>query len=1004
VCPAADVLATFVAGELSAAEVEALELHLGECSACLAAVAHLGGPADDPDPTLAPGALVDRYQILGLVGRGAFGRVYAAYDPVLDRKVALKLTRLRRVEDEERFLREARAMAGLSSPHVVAVHDVGRVDGALFTAMELVTGQTLRAWLAAEPRPPAAIVAAFVQAGRGLAEAHAAGIVHRDFKPENVLVHANGRVAVTDFGLARGKPSADVLAEAPGGRAAVNSTLTVEGALIGTPRYMSPEGLRREPVDARSDLFAFCVALYEAVFGEAPFPARTIPELLDAIGRGARVSRDSRVPRHVRDAILAGLSADPARRPRDLPALLRALEHDPQRARTRAIVAGALAVAVIASVGAVVVARPAASRSSTCEQRAHDLVTDVWGPERRAALRAGIEGSTSPLRHDVAGRVTQALGRYAGVWREAWIEACEAGERERQPTKLVASRLACLEQRHRRWSSLVTSLTAPDPQAIIHASSASYALPSVAACADPRQLTEAPLADARTVEAARAIERAQVAADLGQTEVGLAALAAPLALARARADRELEAKALLVEGDLRRAVDPRSAEPALHAAAIAASAIGRLDLEAAAKVMLVQTLAHSQLRLAEIERASQYAAAAATRLGDPMVLADYAYARSLAEWAIGGAERSLPFELATLASQLLVWGPDHPRIAEAENVIAASLVELERVEASVPLQRAALAIRERLQGPDHPEALNARGNLAFALAELGQIDEARSLQEAVAAGRARLFGPDYYLLDETWIRLARLYQWELGRADDALAAARRAVAIDARAFGDDAPEGVTGVALLARILAARGALGEADQHSARALRIAERELPPAHLIVRGALATRGDVLERMDRCADATPLLDRLEALSRDRMSGRGELVIGLHARARCAVRQGDHATAETVLRRALAIREQARGSSSPMIADALVELATFYRRRGRVADARAMAERAVAVRDRVPGVVQARARFERAQTWWLDDPAAARAEAERAAAVLGARPPMPLRREIEQWLAAHAP
>ncbi|HVK88609.1 MAG TPA: serine/threonine-protein kinase [Kofleriaceae bacterium] len=940
-CPPADVVAAFAAGGLARHEVDALETHLGTCSRCAATVAHLGRSTQlgaATGPLLPPGTAIDRYQILSVVGRGAFGRVYAAYDPKLDRRIALKLIRGSDTE-EAMLLREARAMAGLSSPHVVAVHDAGIVDGFLFIAMEFVDGQTLREWLAERTRPADEIIAAFVQAGRGLAAAHAANIIHRDFKPENVLVDTSGRVAVTDFGLAH---ASDEHAR--------------PDALVGTPRYMAPEGLRNQPVDARSDVYALCVSLYEALYATHPFPAGSVPELLAAIQRGIKPPRDPRVPRHVRDALLAGLAEDPAARAPSMAVLLRALERTPRRwiawAAAGGVAASALAIVAVSR-------DDAASIEVTCARDARARVDEIWSAKRRAELRAGIERAASPLAHDVAERLDLVLDRYARAWEHESTRACVIERSPEEPgvAATVASRGACLDRLRARWASLVDTLRTPDEVAIIHASSASYALPAVDVCGPGRYL--AGVSSGVDASARAAIAKAQVLADLGHTDDGLAELAGPLRLAAERGDRELEAEAKLVQGDLERAIAPHQAEAPLHAAAIAASEVGRLDLEAAAKVLLVETLAHSQLRLEESARATEYAQAVVRRLAEPTLVAELAYARGLAEWSIGGAERSLPYELATLAIQSVVRGADHPKLAEALNAVAVSLVELEHVAGSIAIQERALRMREQLQGAEHPEALNARGNLAFALAETGRIDEAVAMQEAVAAGRARLLGDDYFLLDETYLRLARLYQWELGRSDDALAAARKARAIDEKAFGADGPEGIASLSTLARVLAARSELAEADVASERALAIAGRALPPTHLIARGALATRADVLARMDRCGEATALVEQLERDSRPMMSGRGELVFGLHALARCADHTGDPARAEQALLRALAIRERSRGPTSPMLADALVELAAFYRAHGRAADALASAERAAAVRTHVPGVLRARAEHE---------------------------------------------
>src|SRR5690606_1441989 len=243
------------------------------------------------------GATIGRYVVLAPLGRGAMGTVLAALDPELDRKVALKvLHETARGGDRARLQREAQALARLSHPNVMILHDVGTwVDPAggrhVFLAMELVVGHTLSDWLASAPRSVDAIVAVFAQAGRGLAAAHAAGLVHRDFKPHNVLVGSDGRVRVTDFGLARSfgeDTRPPITVDTHTGpislpELALHETLTRTGEWVGTPAYMAPEQLQGGAADPRADQFAFCVALYEALHGQRPFAGRTPGEILEAI-------------------------------------------------------------------------------------------------------------------------------------------------------------------------------------------------------------------------------------------------------------------------------------------------------------------------------------------------------------------------------------------------------------------------------------------------------------------------------------------------------------------------------------------------------------------------------------------------------------------------------------------------------------------------------------------------------------------------------------------------
>jgi serine/threonine protein kinase len=297
----------FAAGTLPAQERAALDVHLAQCSVCFEVVSALargsnpglatpGNSLEQPAPTLARGTAVGRYLVLDPLGAGGMGVVYAAYDPELDRKIAIKLlapsvAHGSSSSEGQRLQREARALARLSHPNVVAVYDVGIASAQVFVAMELVEGQTLGAWLSAEPRTWQQVVRCFVDAGRGLAAAHAVGLVHRDFKPDNVLVGRDGKVRVSDFGLARatqpmpgegpsqqeGTASASSVPGHEGRSGPQDGSLT--GARAGTPRYMAPEQWLGAATGPWTDQFSFCVALWEALYGELPF-AGTTPDAL----------------------------------------------------------------------------------------------------------------------------------------------------------------------------------------------------------------------------------------------------------------------------------------------------------------------------------------------------------------------------------------------------------------------------------------------------------------------------------------------------------------------------------------------------------------------------------------------------------------------------------------------------------------------------------------------------------------------------------------------------
>ncbi|HEX4621842.1 MAG TPA: serine/threonine-protein kinase, partial [Myxococcaceae bacterium] len=298
--PPDEEIRQYVEGEPPLENAQALAAHFVECADCsrkrdlalasfgtllsgVEMTAHPKAPEADPAPPpkldgpLATGTAVGRYTILDRIGSGGMGVVYSAYDPKLDRRVALKFfttdTRRRHPSLQTRFMREAQAMAHLSHPNVVAVHDVGTIGEDVFIAMELVNGRDLCAWLKEKNRTWREVVEVMVAAGRGLAAAHTVGLVHRDIKPSNILVGNDGRARVMDFGLARnveGREDSD--SDERGGRtSALDKTLTAKGAVMGTPQYMAPEQRVGSPVDARADQLAFAATLYRALFDKLPF-------------------------------------------------------------------------------------------------------------------------------------------------------------------------------------------------------------------------------------------------------------------------------------------------------------------------------------------------------------------------------------------------------------------------------------------------------------------------------------------------------------------------------------------------------------------------------------------------------------------------------------------------------------------------------------------------------------------------------------------------------------
>ena len=383
-CPDESDLVAFADGLLDGAARDTMAAHLDDCEDCATLVAvavRRTAPAAASDATLPRGFTLGRYIVVDRLGEGGLGVVYSAYDPQLDRRIAVKVLKQ---AANARFEQEAKALARVAHPNVVAVYDAGVAEGHAFIAMELVDGVTLRAWLAATPRTWPEIRDVFVAAGRGLQAVHDAGLVHRDFKPGNVLVAADERVRVLDFGLAR---LTDGRREPPLSDASVGARsdgITPSGYVLGTPAYISPEQVEGGAVDSQTDQFSFAVALYEALFGVRPFPADDLRTRSEAVRRQelAPSRSDLRVPARLREAVLRGLAADPGDRYAAMAEFIDALSFDaPARRRLRSSL---LALALI-GVGAVGAAAYLRQQPSDAELEAVRALRDQ---AREAAARS----------------------------------------------------------------------------------------------------------------------------------------------------------------------------------------------------------------------------------------------------------------------------------------------------------------------------------------------------------------------------------------------------------------------------------------------------------------------------------------------------------------------------------------------------------------------------------------------------------------------------------------
>jgi tetratricopeptide (TPR) repeat protein/predicted Ser/Thr protein kinase len=422
------------------------------------------------------------------------GVVYRAFDPELDRPVALKLLHGRGRRGTDHLLAEAQAMARLTHPNVITVYDVGLFRDQLFVAMEFLEGETLRRWQSVE-RNIDEILRVYVAAARGLSSAHEAGLVHRDFKPDNVMVGTDGRVVVLDFGLARLSTTVEAdsaSSRSTRGNSTNNSSVALgtqtEASHVGTPAYMSPEQHLGHVVDHRSDQFSFCVALYEGVYGEPPFGGSTAMERSLAVLDGAPPDPPRRVAtRRVRAALLRGLSRDPAARYVSMDQLATAL------LPTRRIAPWA-ALALL-SIGGALLLPQLADETKTCTG-APERVAAVWTSERATRLRSDLTEVDSGLHGEVGERLFDSLRGWGEGWSNAHREACEATVLlNEQSPQMLDRRMACLDRALLGFDEALVVLDESGEGLPTQAPRVVAGLPSLSSCSDRTGLDTSPSTD-----------------------------------------------------------------------------------------------------------------------------------------------------------------------------------------------------------------------------------------------------------------------------------------------------------------------------------------------------------------------------------------------------------------------------------------------------------------------------------------------------------------------------
>ncbi|MCA9653759.1 MAG: serine/threonine protein kinase [Myxococcales bacterium] len=734
-----------------------------------------------------------RYIVLDVLGIGGMGYVCTAYDPKLDRKVAIKLLRERYRDDrrsttgQARLVREAQALAKLTHPNIVTVHDVDTHDGQIYMAMEYVDGESIEQWLK-KPRPWREIVDVFIAAARGLAAAHGAGITHRDFKPSNVLLGRDGRVLVVDFGLAKSERGPDSVAPVPLGDArgvmeVIGSTqdakLTQAGRTVGTPAYMAPEQFLGLGADIKTDQFSFGVSLYEALYGDLPFPDTSGDELVEMAGSGRVLEPpETVVPSWVFKVVQRTLQPHPEDRYPSMHEVIAALQADPARRRRRLLMGGTGGV-LVGLVGALLFMGRAAEPEDQVCRGAETHMRGVWSPDQAERVREAFAATGKPFAGFAWDAVSRGLDDYGHRWVELHTQVCEATNvRREQSAALMDVRMSCLERGRQEVRALVDLFAEADDEVVEKAADAVQDLWDIERCAsvqeDATAVTDPVMAAGvqeldgfqariraldRTGKLDRALETAELALQRAKEVGHEPSLAwAQYNAARLRYSRAPDKAA--VRDDLVEAIAlaGRTQQPELEARAWAklmALESGPLDhpdvaLTLRLPAQLAADRSNDDLAQAELHRTTGMVLA---RSGDlEGGLEEMQKAREAFEshygpryhgvavlWINIGAvhgqlernEDALRAFDQAIAIVRQNAGPDHPWLAAALLNRGSALKAEQDYERAYQSYEQALRIYQGIFPADDRRVLRTRTGMAQALRNLGRLEEARAELEAI---------------------------------------------------------------------------------------------------------------------------------------------------------------------------------------------------------------------------------------------------------------------------------
>lgn len=945
-CTTDDDLAALCQGGLGKEARERTTAHLDVCAICRQLVGMLAMTGnwlvaeghDAPVPLKQnsqlkeEGGQVGRYPILRRIGQGGMGTVYLGYDAELDRSVAIKLLKTKAGNDDgernARLRKEGVALAKLSHPNVVGVYDVGSWHGGSYVVMEHVAGCDLKSWLAHEPRIQIEIVSLFLKVAQGLAAAHEAGLVHRDVKPSNILLGENGRVCITDFGLARVVDEEQTLA-GEGALDAESVDVTGTGTVLGTPTYMAPEQHRAQAADARSDQFSFCVTLYKALYGTSPFQGDTGAALAEAkiLGKLAEAPSGAKVPYWLCKLLRRGLRPEPSQRYPSMDALHAALLQG-TRQNSRRWAFGASALVALSGVAGFVLFGAGNSSPPPCKTAGEEMA-EIWNDAARKSISRAFLDVERPHAQDATHRVIRALDEYTTQWVTARTDACEATHvRGTQSESLLDLRMICLSQRYTEFYELVQVFGAKPikPEILDNASRAVAHLPSLDGCADARALTATvPLPENP------------------ETRKRIAAIREHLAHASARYKAADFSEGL----SLARKVDKNAADvgfsplrsESLFLLAQIQDARGEADdaqshyrstidqaTEAQNDLLVAEAWGRLSVLIAETTESPDdardlllHAELALKRAGGNETLAarllEYKARLLLDEGKFQQA--SAAFELV-LVEQEKLFGSNHAELGLVLNNLGAAAEAMGEYDQAVAFYQRALVSDRAFLGPDHPDATRALGNLGNALLHQGKHAEAKDHQERALQILENALGREHPEVARTLnnygaaLLSLRLYE-------EALPILQRALAIRRKVLGSEHSQVATTLGNIGYLYNEQGHHSKALEYIRESLKIRESVLGPGHPKIAYSLNSLGTTLKAAGETNAAADAYERALAI-RKKALGKQHPKVGevLYNIGEIHVLSKRYKVALPYFAEALSVFESALGKNHPYQAAAL--------------------------------------------------------------------------------------